>query len=468
MSLMPKMESSSSPPVSPVPPAPPKRLVSLDAYRGFVMLAMASGGLAISRVYDKHPDVASRFDGTRWQLFWETAWDTLSKQLSHVEWTGCTAWDLIQPSFMFMVGAALPFSLARRQGRGDSVIEWFGHVLSRSMILILLGVFLRSRGASMTIFTFEDVLSQIGLGYTFVALLTNRSFAVHLAALVAILGGYWYFFYQHPVPGPEGNDVTRYLTELRHAPYSEWNQFGGLAAHWNKHTNAAAEFDRSFLNKFPRPEEEWNGKKYWVNGGGYQTLSFIPSMATMILGLMAGRLLRSLRTQKEKFQRLILASAVCFVIAMACDTTIWPVSPETFGWQGWSLCPIVKRIWTPTWILFSGGWCLFLLAMFYWVVDIRGFRGLAMPLAVVGMNSIVMYCMAQLIPGWVASMLKIHLTTLDSITFRWGGKFYQTITLKYLFNDTYRFSPILSSMAVLFVLWLICLWLYRRKLFVRI
>ena len=462
MSLMPKLETS------PAAEAPPRRLVSLDAFRGFVMLAMASGGFAISRVYDKHPSIISRFDDTPWGVAWDALWKTLGEQLSHVEWTGCTAWDLIQPSFTFIVGAALPFSLARRQSRGDSAWEWLGHVLVRSIALILLGIFLRSRGARMTNFTFEDTLTQIGLGYTFVALLVNRGFFLQLVALLAILGGYWNYFYQQPVPVPEGNDVTRYLTEVRTAGPAEWSQFGGLKAHWNKHTNAAAEFDRKFLNKFPRSEEEWNGKQFWINGGGYQTLSFIPTAGTMILGLMAGQLLRSLRTQTEKFQRLILGGAICFVVAMACDTTIWPVSPETLGLHGWSLCPVVKRIWTPTWTVFSGGWCLMSLAMFYWVIDIKGFRGLSFPLVVVGMNSIVMYCMHELIFGWVGSMLKIHLTTLDAINFRWGDKLRHTRTVEFLFNDAYRFAPILASMAILFVLWLICLWLYRRKLFVRI
>lgn len=445
-----------------------QRLVSLDAYRGFVMLLMASSGFAVSRVYSKFPTVADRFDGTQWEAAWESTWKILSYQLSHVEWTGCTLWDLIQPSFMFMVGAALPFSAANRAARGDSSLTWFGHVLLRSFILIALGIFLRSRGSSMTNFTFEDVLTQIGLGYAFVALLVNRRFWVQFAVLAVILVGYWGYFYRHPVPDENGNEVTQYLVEVRKASPDEWAQFGGLAAHWNKHTNAAADADRWFLNQFPRPEEEWGGKKFWVNGGGYQTLNFVPSMATMILGLMAGQLLRGTRQAEEKFQRLITGGVICFLIAMAADTTIWPVSPEYFGWKAWSLCPIVKKIWTPTWAVFSGGWCLTLLALFYWVIDIQGFKRLAFPLAIVGMNSIVMYCMSNMISGWIANMLKIHLTTIDSIDFRWGSKFYRTRFVEYLFSPTYAYAPILLSMTVLFVLWLICLWLYRRRLFVRI
>jgi len=188
----------------------------------------------------------------------------------------------------------------------------------------------------------------------------------------------------------------------------------------------------------------------------------------MLLGLIAGQWLRSGAPPGKIFQKLVLAGAVCFVISMACDTTIWPVSPTEWGWQGWSLCPAVKRIWTPTWAVFSGGWCFMLLAAFYWVIDIKGFKSLGFPLAVVGMNSILMYCMAQLMMGWVGSMLKIHLTTLDAIPFRWGVKVYHTRTVEYLFSPTYPYAPILAILAQLFVLWLICLWLFRRRLFVRI
>ncbi|MGE3315633.1 MAG: acyltransferase family protein [Planctomycetaceae bacterium] len=445
----------------------PKRLVSLDAYRGFVMLAMASGGFAIARVYHKFPMVATRYDGTNFQTAWESLWRTLAIQLEHVVWFGCVAWDLIQPSFMFMVGAALPFSAAGRESRGDSKLAWWGHVLLRSFILIALGIFLRSRGSSMTNFTFEDVLTQIGLGYAIVALLVNRRFWFQFAALVVVLAGSWLMFYFHPVPA-ENSDIVQYMTEVRKFDPSEWEKLGGLAAHWNKHTNFAAEADRWFLNLFPRPEEEWRGKKFWINGGGYQTLNFVPSMATMILGLIAGSLLRGAERPGEKFQKLITGGAICFLVAMAVDTTIWPISPEQFGWNGWSLCPIVKKIWTPSWALFSGGWCLMTLAAFYWIIDVKGFQRLAFPLVVVGMNSIVMYCMAGMISGWVAAMLKIHLTTIDSLTLNWGAKTYKTRFVEYLFSPTYPYAPILLSMTVLFVLWLICLWLYKRRLFVRI
>src|SRR5437870_2477286 len=119
-----------------------ERLVSLDAYRGFVMLLMASGGLGIATV-------AAHFSQSR-------VWSFLGHQFRHVEWRGCSLWDLIQPSFMFMVGVALPFSLASRRARGQSLMRMALHTLWRSLVLIALGIFLRSIGRSQTNFTFED------------------------------------------------------------------------------------------------------------------------------------------------------------------------------------------------------------------------------------------------------------------------------------------------------------------------
>jgi heparan-alpha-glucosaminide N-acetyltransferase len=176
------------------PKAATERLMSLDAYRGLTMLLMASGGLEIGRLVRRDPDFIHRFDanwfGKPWTLFWQTA----ATQLEHVAWTGCTVWDLIQPSFMFMVGVAMPYSYASRTARGQSWGRQFAHALVRSLVLIALGIFLRSTHSGMTYFTFEDVLTQIGLGYIFVFLLLSAPFIAQLVALAAILGGYWFFF----------------------------------------------------------------------------------------------------------------------------------------------------------------------------------------------------------------------------------------------------------------------------------
>ncbi len=433
-----------------------ERLMSLDAYRGLTMLLMASGGLEIGRLVRRDPDFIHRFDsnwlGKPWTLFWQTT----ATQLEHVAWTGCTVWDLIQPSFMFMVGVAMPYSYASRTARGQSWGRQFAHALVRSLVLIALGIFLRSTHSDMTNFTFEDVLTQIGLGYIFVFLLLSAPFIAQLVALAVILGGSWFLFFHQPLPPPEGNLVTRYMVEKRGMKPDEWNQFSGLAAHWNKHTNAAAEFDRKFLNYFPRSAEPWEGKKFWINGGGYQTLNFVPSMATMLLGVMAGQLLRGSRTPRRKLEILIGAGLLCFVVSMGIDTTIWPFH---FDRLTYSFAPIVKRIWTPSWAVFSAGWTFWFLAVWYWIVDMRAHRWFGFPFAIVGMNSIAVYCMAELIEPWVAGSLKIHLKAFDAAA--------HTSIVNWFYAQTAP-AAVRQACAVLFLIWLITLWMYRKRLFVRI
>ncbi|MEQ8854115.1 DUF5009 domain-containing protein [Gimesia sp.] len=445
-----EQKQGKTPPVS-------QRLTSLDAYRGFVMLAMASGGLYIANAVRNSPEILQQYDGTQWESSWKYLWQTLSYQLSHVEWTGAGFWDLIQPSFMFMVGVSMPFSVRKRKQKGDSTLRIWGHAIFRSVLLVALGVFLSSRSGPHTNFTFANVLCQIGLGYLVVFFYVNRSFVTQLIGVVTILGGFWFFFYQYMPAEAELTAVKNYLTEVKHLDESEWTQFSGFGEPWNKHTNAAASVDRRLLNQFPRYEEPYQGQKFWVNHGGYQTLNFIPSIATMLFGLMAGQLLMSNRLDKMKVKWLLQAGLICFVISMLLDTSIWPVNIEQWEWH---LVPIVKRIWSPGWAIFSAGWAFWFLAVFYWIIDVKGYKKWAFPFVVVGMNSIAMYIMAQLIRPWIQKSLEMHLTTVDKMT-GWS-------VAGSLFSSDCPYAPIAVSATVLFVLWLICLWMYLQRIFIKI
>ena len=128
----------------------------------------------------------------------------------------------------------------------------------------------------------------------------------------------------------------------------------GFAAHWDKNTNLAARVDQWFLNLFPRE------RPFVYNGGGYLTLNFVPSLATMIFGLLAGGVLRSARAGPEKLRLLIFWGT-------AGSRSAWSI--HLLG-----LCPIVKRIWTPSWTLFSAGWVTLFLAGYYYVIDLKGYR----------------------------------------------------------------------------------------------
>ena len=231
--------------------------------------------------------------------------------------------------FLFWSGLLCPSRLRAGSPKVNRRGGLFGHAVWRSLLLILLGVFLRSVHRDQINWTFEDTLSQIGLGYPLLFLLGFRSFRTHLIALGVILGGYWLAWALYPLPGPDF-DYAAVRASVDWPHHAE-----GFAAHWNKHLNAGSAFDQWFLNLFPRPSI------YVVNGGGYLTLSFIPTLATMLLGLLAGNWLKSGLLPKQRLLRLILASVICFALG------------ELLHRLG--ICPIVKRIWTPSWVLFSGG-----------------------------------------------------------------------------------------------------------------
>lgn len=400
------------------------RLLSLDAYRGFVMLAMASNGLGFYAVYRGMVDATP--GGSV-----DPVWQFLGLQFEHVPWVGCSFWDLIQPSFIFMVGVAMPYSHASRVAKGDSPPRLAWHVIYRSLVLIALGVFLTSAYATQPNFIFTNVLAQIGLGYAFVYLLIGRGLPLQFLALTTILVGYWLFFFLYPEPGPDFNWKAVGVDVNKIEPLT------GIMAHWNKNANAASAFDQWFLNLFPTKTP------FVYNGGGYTTLNFIPSMATMLLGLMAGELLRQPRSWLEKLLRLIFGGLVCLTIGMVLGGTV---------------CPLVKRIWTPSWALYSSGWTFLMLAGFYAVIDVLGWYRWAFPLTVVGMNSIAMYIMAQgFFRNWVRDQLKIYFGP-EMYKGKWFGQSW--------FDAQYQ--PIAEAIVPLFMLWLICWWMYRQRIFVRI
>jgi len=328
---------------------------------------------------------------------------------------------------------------------------WF-HVLLRSFLLIALGIFLRSTGKKdQTNFTFEDVITQIGLGYPFVFLVflvaqrLNAKAVVYFLALAAILVGYWAYFATWPLPAADFDygDVG-----LHTGPWP-WHE--GLFAHWSKNTNAAQWFDVWFLNLF------WRSEPWKFNGGGYLTLNFVPSMATAIFGVIAGELLRGSMTKGTKFLSLLALSAACLALG---------------AYAGDTVCPIVKRIWTPSWAVYSAGWTFLLLALFYGFVDCIGLKWLAFPLVLVGMNSIVMYCMESLLKGWVGAMLQINLTVpvhklIDKINQRLPQDG-QIVMHDAWYSFAGVYSPIIDTCSVLLVFWLICFWMYRRKIFIHL
>ena len=386
-----------------------KRLVSLDAYRGAIMLMMASSGLGLAQVAQLHPDSG--------------LWRFIAHQTEHSLWAGFTLWDIIQPAFMFMVGVALPWSVANRRARSQSFRSMLAHALWRALALVLLAVFLTSAWSRQTVWSFNNVLAQIGLGYPIVFLLAFTRPRTQWLTAFGILLAYWLAFVVYPLPSADFDWASVGVP-------ADWSFLNGFAAHWEKNANFAAAFDRWFLNLFPRE------KPFVFSTGGYQTLNFIPSISTMIFGLLAGELLRSDRRITEKIKYLTLFGIGGIIAGGVIALT--------------GLCPIVKRIWTPSWTIYSTGWVTLVLVVFVAIVEWRGWKRWTFPFVIVGLNPITLYCMWQLMGGFIRENIQRHISR----------------NIFEVYGEPY--SPVLQRALVLLILWLIILWMYRRKIFLRI
>jgi predicted acyltransferase len=348
-----------------------------------------------------------------------------------------------------LVGVVLPFSIAGRMMKSQSKLRLTGHAIFRALVLIFLGIFLRSLSKEQTYWTFEDTLTQIGLGYAFLFLLAWRSVRTQWITFVLILICFWGAFALYPAPGADFDYKKvsvddQWPAEKSYSETSLWNEnvhlMPDFASHWNQNSNLSWKFDTWFMNLFPREKNE----AFVAHPGGYSTLSFIPTLATMILGLLAGGVLKSDRKPWAKVGWFLAVGTACFVLSMLLHVL--------------GVCPIVKRIWTPSWTLFSGGLCLFLLAGFYAVIDILQFRRWAFPLIVIGMNSIAAYCMAEYLlcggdssaAGWIEKNLYIHFGTAP---FDYFGQPYH---------------PFVVGLAIMLVMWLFLYYMYRHKIFIKI
>ncbi|MDF1739960.1 MAG: DUF5009 domain-containing protein [Verrucomicrobiales bacterium] len=380
---------------STMPPAtaePSRRLLSLDVYRGMVMLLLASNGLGVARA-------AQKFEGpfAGWLVF----------QGSHPEWIsqfnfiGLSLWDLIQPAFMFIVGVSMPFSYEKRASLGESYGKRMRHAWTRAILLTLLGVFLQSLRKPETYWIFTNVLSQIGLGYGILFFFVGRSLRTQFTGGLAILIGYYLLMVLLP------RDLPAY------------------AAHFANGTSMPQQFDLWFLNLFPRAKP--------FEGHVYATLNFVPSIVTMLMGLMSGQVLKNKSiSEATKLKQLCVAATACLLIGAVLGLTV---------------CPVIKKLWTPSWVLFSGGWVIGLLALSYWVIDVKKWNGWVFPFVVVGLNPLAMYLLGMMGKGGVTAALKRHLPDV------W-------------FTGTHG-PVVLASLTALFF-WLILLWMYRRKIFLRL
>jgi heparan-alpha-glucosaminide N-acetyltransferase len=348
-----------------------KRYVALDAYRGFIMLLLASDGFGFG-LLKNNPQ-----------------WSRMASWFDHVPWEGAVFWDMIQPAFMFMVGVAMPFALARRVEKGATWKDNLHHVISRSVRLIIMSQILIWVSAGHVKPQLINVLSQIAFTYLMTFLIMRWKWPYQVLAAVGLLI-FWtaLLFSFH---GPDG-------------PFSKTGSVGLI-------------MDRAIFHYDYDP--------------AYSTLNFIPSTVWTLTGSWVGRLLMTGRTHAEKLKFLAAGMLVAFAAGLALRPWI----------------PMIKQLCTPSFILYSLGWVLFMLLAFYWLIEVCGWKKAAFPLLVVGMNSIFIYSVSEVLHEWLDRAVAVF-------TFR--------------FNFLGTLAPVAQALTVLLVMWYCCYWLYRRKIFFKL
>jgi predicted acyltransferase len=369
-----------------VPAAPATgRLQSIDALRGFDMFWIV-GGDALVREFVKWTGWPGR--------------DTVTAQLEHVPWDGFHFYDLIFPLFLFIVGVVIPFSQAKLRARGEPRAAVYRRIALRTALLFALGLVcngvLQFDWANLRV---AGVLQRIAICYGVASLIVLNT-GVRGQALItaAILLGYWALLAFVPAPGSQPGDFS---------------MEGNLAGY----------IDRHFLpGRILKP--------YYGFGDNEGILSTVPAVATALLGALAGHWLRSGRSAAVTLFGLALAGLVSLGLG-----TLWGTS-----------FPIIKNIWTSSFVLVAGGWSLLLLALFYGVIDVLGYRRWAFFFVVIGANAITIYVVPRFI-----DFPKIARFFLGGVIRHSGS-----------------FAPVALALAVLAVEWLFLLYLYRKKLFLRV
>ncbi len=333
------------------------RLLSLDALRGFDMFWIVSGegifhGLAAA-IKNKYGLLQ---DTTSWQItvtgqlnYFERILVGISNQLHHTVWNGFTFYDLIFPLFIFIAGVSMPFSYSKQLGAGsDSKKSIYRSLIKRTFLLLLLGMIVNGllQFKPFDEIRFASVLGRIALSCFFAAIIyLNATFRWRIAWVAFLLTGYWLMLQLIPVPGFGAGDLTA-------------------------EGNFAAYIDRLFLpGKLHRTVYDPEG-----------LLSTIPAIATALLGIFTGEFLRLQEHSKQKKAFYLLIAGAVLVLA---------------GWL-WGLAfPINKNLWTSSFVLYTGGWSLLLLALFYFVIDVQQVKIWSMPFVWLGCNSILIYMAAH-------------------------------------------------------------------------
>lgn len=357
------------------------RLYSLDFFRGLTMF------LLIAEFTSLFEQLTS--EGIAGSLVYQ-----IGTQFHHHPWDGLRFWDLIQPFFMFIVGVAIPFSIANRRKKGQGESEIRKHVFRRAFLLLLFGWGLYCMGPGKIVFKFQNVLAQLSVTYLLAYLVMNRSFTFQLVFSLVLILITEVIYRTFPVEG------------FNH-PFVKLENFG------------------TWLDM------QYGGADMY---GGWVSFNAIPTTAHTIWGVLAGKLLMSERPKMEKLKLILIAAFTTLAIGYGIS----------------AFTPIIKRICTSSFVIVSGGWTLLALAFSFWLIDIQGWKKGVWIFAIVGMNPLFIYLFAH-VGG--ANLLRDIITPFPTSLLAWTGELGVEIII---------------SLLVLFWLWYLCYWLYKKKIFIRI
>jgi len=332
-------------------PPVPGRITSIDFFRGFTMFLLAGEATELYGQLERSHVGFIQFIGM---------------ELSHHEWHGLHFWDLIQPFFMFIVGVAIPFAVANRLKKGDSMSTITKHAIKRSLLLLFLGWGLYFADAGKLVFRFQNVLAQLSVTYLVAFLIRDKSFRFQLifTLIILLLIDLAYRFF--PVEG------------FNHP----WVKFEDLGAWFN---NTIEGVDKA---------SEW------------ATLNFVSTTAHTVWGVLCGKLLMEDKPAAKKIQALLIAGVSALFVGYLLD--------------GLNITPIIKKVATASFVFASGGWAILALCFSYWLIDVRKkFVSGSKMFIIVGMNSIFIYLFFS-IGG--AGLLHRIIAPFSALLFSWGGE----------------------------------------------
>ncbi|MHC4083797.1 MAG: acyltransferase family protein [Planctomycetota bacterium] len=369
------------------------RVMSIDAVRGFDMFWIIGGSYIFNGLHTALNIPTTTF---------------LKNQLTHVEWEGFVFEDLIMPLFLFIVGVVMPYSFNKRLERGDSKRKLYIHVVLRSVILFVLGMIAQGNLLDLDLSKLKiycNTLQAIAAGYLISAIIIlNMRVRWQIVTTVLLLLLFWALMMLVPFPGR-------------------------VADRLNQDANLAAFIDRVILDPFD------DGLNYtWI-------LSSITFACTVMLGVMAGHLLRTDIPGPHKVRILVFLGIGTLALGALWGGWFFGIGKFYAG-----LFPIIKRLWTSSFVLFSAGLSYLLLAVFYLVIDVWGFKKWAYGFVVIGTNAIFVYMLTHLIN--FRSIASVFVGGLDQFVGPW--------------------KDFIHAVAGFVLVLLILFWMYRKKTFIKV